>query len=227
MLASLTEQYLLGRGLADRVALASLPHASEPQPDRAFILSTLGKLWLAGIEPDWNGVHRHERRNRVSLPTYPFERQRYWFTPSRRSRVEQEDRAAKAAAVADPLIHDVASSKQSAEAAGSDLEMSRADLGIEYVAPRNSTEQKIAEIWEELLGVHPIGIHDEFLHLGGNSLLAIRVAAELRESFQIEFPLKALLISPTVEQMASFVEDALLTMIEGMDETELSEMGEK
>jgi len=227
MLASLTEQYLLGRGLADRVALASLPHASEPQPDRAFILSTLGKLWLAGIEPDWNGVHRHERRSRVSLPTYPFERQRYWFTPSRRSRVEQEDKAVKAVAVADPLIHDVASSKQSAEAAGSDLEISRADLGIEYVAPRNSTEQKIAEIWEELLGVHPIGIHDEFLHLGGNSLLAIRVAAELRESFQIEFPLKALLISPTVEQMASFVEDALLTMIEGMDETELSEMGEK
>jgi len=141
--------------------------------------------------------------------------------------VEQEDKAVKAAAVADPLIHDVASSKQSAEAAGRDLEMSRAAPGIEYVAPRNSTEQKIVEIWEELLGVHPIGIHDEFLHLGGNSLLAIRVAAELRESFQIEFPLKALLISPTVEQMASFVEDALLTMIEGMDETELSEMGEK
>ncbi len=227
MLASLTEQYLAGRGLADRVALASLPHASEPQPDRAFILGTLGKLWLAGIEPDWNGVHRHERRNRVSLPTYPFERQRFWLTPSRRTPEEQEARAAKAATVADSLIHEVASSKPSAEPAGGDMESSRAHLGIEYVAPGNSTEQKVVEIWEELLGVHPIGIHDEFLRLGGNSLLAIRVAAELRESFQIEFPLEALLASPTVLQMASFVEDALLTMIEGMDESELSEMGEK
>ncbi len=227
MLASLTEQYLAGRGLTDRVALASLPHASEPQPDRAFILSTLGKLWLAGIEPDWNGVHRHERRNRVSLPTYPFERQRFWLTPTRRTPEEQETRAAKPATVADSLIHEVASSKPSTEPAGGDMERSRAHLGIEYVAPGNSTEQKVVEIWEELLGVHPIGIHDEFLRLGGNSLLAIRVAAELRESFQIEFPLEALLASPTVLQMASFVEDALLTMIEGMDESELSEMGEK
>lgn len=225
MLASLTEQYLAGRGLADRVALASLPHASEPQPDGAFILSTLGKLWLAGIEPDWNGIHREERRSRVSLPTYPFERQRFWLTPSRWLREEQDARAAKAGA--DPLIHEVAPSKQSAGPAGGDLESSRAHLGIEYVAPGNSTEQKIAEIWKELLGVHPIGIHDEFLRLGGNSLLAIRVAAELRESFQIEFPLEALLTSPTVLQMASFVDDALLTMIEGMDESELSEMGEK
>jgi acyl carrier protein len=182
---------------------------------------------LAGIEPDWNGVHRHERRSRVSLPTYPFERQRFWLTPSWRPREEQEGRAAKAAALADPLIHEVASSRRSAEPEGGDLETSRAHLGIEYVAPGNSTEQKIVEIWEELLGIHPIGIHDEFLRLGGNSLLAIRVAAELRESFQIEFPLEALLTSPTVLQIAAFVEDALLTMIEGMDESELSEMGEK
>jgi acyl transferase domain-containing protein len=83
MLTSLAEQYLAGKGLADRVALASLPHASDAQPDRAFILSTLGNLWLAGIEPDWAGVHRDERRNRVLLPTYPFERQRYWLTPRR------------------------------------------------------------------------------------------------------------------------------------------------
>jgi hypothetical protein len=60
--------------------------------------------------------------------------------------------------------------------------------------------------------------------LGGNSLLAIRVAAELREAFQIKFPLEALLRSPTVSEIALFVEDALLTMIENMDESALSGM---
>jgi len=89
----------------------------------------------------------------------------------------------------------------------------RPQLGAEYVAPANSTERKSAEIWEGLLGVHPIGIHDEFLRLGGNSLLAIRVAAELREAFQIEFPLEPLLKSSTVAEIALFVEDILLTMI--------------
>jgi acyl transferase domain-containing protein len=221
MLTSLAEQYLAGRGLADRVALASLPHASDAQPDRAFILSTLGNLWLAGIEPDWAGVHRDERRSRVLLPTYPFERQRYWLTPRRRPQQKQEAEPVKAAAAAASLAQEIVSSTQGLKPEGNGVENSRSHLGAEFVAPGNSTEQKIVEIWEELLGVHPIGIHDEFLRLGGNSLLAIKVAAELREAFQIEVPLVALLNSPTVSDIALFVEDALLTMIENMDDSEL------
>jgi phthiocerol/phenolphthiocerol synthesis type-I polyketide synthase E len=224
MLTSLTEQYLAGRSVANRVALASLPHASDAQPDRAFILSTLGNLWLAGIEPDWNGVHRNERRSRVPLPTYPFERQRYWHVPSRRRKAKRDAEHADASAVAVPFAGEITASNQEAQLEGYPAENSRAYLGVEYAAPRNFTEQKIAELWEELLGIHPIGIYDEFLRLGGNSLLAIRVAAELREAFQIEFPLEALLKSPTVSDIALFVEDALLTMIENMDESALSGM---
>lgn len=58
--------------------LCSLPHPREPQPERAFLLTTIGHLWLAGVELDWESFYRHETRRRVSLPTYPFERQRYW-----------------------------------------------------------------------------------------------------------------------------------------------------
>ena len=224
MLTSLAEQYLAGRGLADRVALAPLPHASDSQPDRAFILSTLGNLWLAGIEPDWAGVHRGERRSRVLLPTYPFERQRYWLTPRRQPQQKREAEPVKAATAAASLAQEMVSSKQGIKPEDNGVGNSRSHLGAEFVAPGNSTEQKIAEIWEELLGIHPIGIHDEFLRLGGNSLLAIRVAAELREAFQIEFPLAALLRSSTISEIALFVEDALLTMIENMDESELSGM---
>jgi acyl transferase domain-containing protein/acyl carrier protein len=224
MLTSLAEQYLAGRGLADRVALASLPHASDAQPDRAFILSTLGNLWLAGIEPDWTSVHRHERRRRIPLPTYPFERQRYWHMPGRRPKEKREAGPTKGSTVATPFVHEIVASNQGTQPEGNGVGNSRSYLGAEYVAPRNFTEQMIAKIWEELLGVHPIGIHDEFLRLGGNSLLAIRVAAELREAFQIEFPLEALLRSPTVSEIALFVEDALLTMVENMDESALSGM---
>jgi acyl transferase domain-containing protein len=218
MLTSLAEQYLAGRGLADRVALASLPHVSDAQPDRAFILSTLGNLWLSGIEPDWAGVHRNERRSRVLLPTYPFERQRYWFTPRRQPKREAETANAAAAALAQEIV----SSKRDIRSEDSGVESSRSHLGAEFVAPGNSAEQTIAEIWEELLGIHPIGIHDQFLRLGGNSLLAIRVAAELREAFQVDFPLAALLQSATVSEIAELVEDALLTRIENMNESKLS-----
>ena len=65
----------------DQVVLSSLRHPQDQQSDVAFLLTALGKLWLAGAAVDWAGFHAHERRLRVSLPTYPFERQLYWIEP--------------------------------------------------------------------------------------------------------------------------------------------------
>lgn len=67
----------------EQMVLSSLPHARERQPDGKVMLHALGQLWLAGAEVDWQGFYAHERRRRVSLPTYPFERQRYWVEPFR------------------------------------------------------------------------------------------------------------------------------------------------
>ena len=64
---------------ASRVVLASLRHPREEQSDVAFLLNSVGRLWLAGVPLDWAGLYRHERRQRLPLPTYPFERQRYWI----------------------------------------------------------------------------------------------------------------------------------------------------
>jgi acyl transferase domain-containing protein/alpha-ketoglutarate-dependent taurine dioxygenase len=61
------------------VSLSTLRHPQESQPDVPFLLTTLGKLWLAGTGVDWAAFHGGERRRRVPLPTYPFERQRYWI----------------------------------------------------------------------------------------------------------------------------------------------------
>jgi acyl transferase domain-containing protein/acyl carrier protein len=59
----------------------SLRHWDEAQPDRAFVLTALGKLWLNGVAVDWPSVHADEQRRRLVLPTYPFERQRHWIAP--------------------------------------------------------------------------------------------------------------------------------------------------
>ncbi len=63
-------------------ALASLPHPNDRRSDLAFLLTTLGRLWLAGAEVDWRAFHAAECRRRVPLPTYPFERRRYWVQGS-------------------------------------------------------------------------------------------------------------------------------------------------
>jgi len=65
-----------------RVVLSSLRHPRDSQSDVAYMLHTLGRLWTAGVEIDWAALHAHEsERRRVPLPTYPFERRRYWIDP--------------------------------------------------------------------------------------------------------------------------------------------------
>jgi phthiocerol/phenolphthiocerol synthesis type-I polyketide synthase E len=66
--------------------LATLPSAHERISEQAYLVNALGALWLAGVTLDWDGFYAHERRLRVPLPTYPFERQRYWVDPPKQAR---------------------------------------------------------------------------------------------------------------------------------------------
>lgn len=61
------------------VAISLMRHAQDSGSDVAHLLAALGKLWMAGAEIDWRKLYVHERRCRVQLPTYPFERQHFWI----------------------------------------------------------------------------------------------------------------------------------------------------
>ncbi|MBH8561814.1 acyltransferase domain-containing protein [Nostoc sp. CENA67] len=63
------------------VTLTSLRHPQEQKSDVAFIFNTLGRLWLQGVKVDWSSFYSHEKPYHIPLPTYPFERQRYWVEP--------------------------------------------------------------------------------------------------------------------------------------------------
>lgn len=69
----------------EQLVLSSLRHPHEQHSDIAFLLNTLGQLWLAGIQVDWSGFYANEQRHRIPLPTYPFERQRYWIEPQKQA----------------------------------------------------------------------------------------------------------------------------------------------
>src|SRR6266566_2898448 len=71
------------------LVVPTLPSVYERQSEQACLLTALGKLWLAGVTPDWQGFYAQQRRQRVPLPTYPFERQRYWIDPPRLQTVEK------------------------------------------------------------------------------------------------------------------------------------------
>jgi NAD(P)-dependent dehydrogenase (short-subunit alcohol dehydrogenase family)/acyl carrier protein len=81
----------------------------------------------------------------------------------------------------------------------------RPNLSSVYVVPGNQTEQTIAEIWQQVLGMEKVGIHDNFFDLGGHSLLVAKVIAHLRDAFPVEFPMGTLFERPTVHLLSKMI----------------------
>jgi acyl transferase domain-containing protein len=67
--------------VSEQVVLSSLALSRETHKDFASLLTALGQLWLEGVSVNWQGFYVHERRCRLPLPTYPFEKKRYWIDP--------------------------------------------------------------------------------------------------------------------------------------------------
>ncbi len=84
-----------------------------------------------------------------------------------------------------------------------DYEKNRLVSGKEYVAPRNETEYKLVEIWEEVLGVNKVGITDNFFELGGHSLMAAQVINRTTKQLGKNIPVKMFFANPTIAGIQS------------------------
>ena len=81
-------------------------------------------------------------------------------------------------------------------------------ISEKYVAPRNDVEAALCDLWMQILGVAVVGVHDHFLDLGGDSLLATQLISKVRNAFQVEIPLSDLLVASTVAEFARKVQTA-------------------
>ena len=88
------------------------------------------------------------------------------------------------------------------------------------MAPRTVAEERIAEIWEELLGVRA-GVHRNFFHLGGHSILAVRLISRLQAEFEVTLPVRTVFERPTIAQLAEEVEDRIRAEIATLSDTDL------
>lgn len=102
------------------------------------------------------------------------------------------------------------SPKQASEQSASHQESTRqvrTALGTPFVAPSNELEQAVLSVWKKILGTNEIGIHDNFFDLGGNSLVGMKMIAELRRVLNIEIPLMALFKGPTVFALCEVIQN--------------------
>ena len=84
------------------------------------------------------------------------------------------------------------------------------DAEHEFIAPRTPTEEVLAGIWGQVLGIERVSVADNFFDLGGHSLLATQVVSRIRTAFQVELPLRNIFESPTIAALADVVDQARL-----------------
>jgi acyl carrier protein len=84
-------------------------------------------------------------------------------------------------------------------------QLERPELTTAYTPPSSNLEQQIAEIWQDLLQVDKVGIHDNFFDLGGHSLLIVQLRSRLEEFLNREIPLVTLFQYPTIEALATYL----------------------
>lgn len=75
-----------------------------------------------------------------------------------------------------------------------------------YVGPRNDIEKQLAEIWELTFKIEQIGVHDSFFRLGGHSLFATIMVAQIIDVFKVDLPVRSLFEAPTIEKLAGVIE---------------------
>jgi acyl transferase domain-containing protein len=206
----------------NQMVLPSLGSPNDTQSEMASLLKTLGSLWLSGVEIDWLAFNAKERRHRLPLPTYPFQRQRYWA----QSQEIPSLASGKLPEYADhnQQINTLATQQSNRSSSQESLSQTRLDkesLTVSAthpaeeeavkppavrIAPCTPVEAVVAGVWQEVLGTPQVGIHDNFFALGGHSVLATKIISRLSKAFQIELPLLSLYESPTVAGLAECVE---------------------
>jgi len=153
-----------------QLVLYSIRHPRDQQSDIAVLLNTLGRLWLGGLQVDWSSFYAHEKRHRIPLPTYPFERKRHWIESFQANEYN-------------PLPTQEVSLFESRAV------MTSSSLQYDNVV------SILKEILENLLGVSlsEINIHTHFLEMGIDSLLLIQIRRAIEEQLRVEIPLALLL----------------------------------
>jgi acyl carrier protein len=105
----------------------------------------------------------------------------------------------------------------------------------DYVAPRGPLEEAVAAIWASVLGVERVSVQDDFFAIGGHSLLAAQVVAQVRSDFAVELPMHSLFTMPTIASLSAEIgrmmesgnqdeTDSLLARLEHLSDEEVERM---
>ncbi|MGD2088933.1 MAG: amino acid adenylation domain-containing protein [Candidatus Aminicenantes bacterium] len=169
--------------------------SQDPGPNKDA-LTRIGRLWLHGHEIEWGDFYAREKQQRIPLPTYPFERQRYWLDETG--------------------LTGKSKIKASAPKPGREVpdrekvypHYPRPQLPTPYQPPYTDTQRILVQTWKTRFGYDQIGVQDDFLQLGGDSLKAVTIISDLHKQLKVEIPLPVFFSNLTIEKLAQYVDQS-------------------
>ncbi|OLT59486.1 alpha/beta fold hydrolase [Moorena bouillonii] len=182
-LSTLTKRH--SQKAVEQLVLTSVRHPRQEQSDLSFLLTTVEQLRAAGVPVDWE---RCSAVLGVSPMSDCIKNGCHGQTPDQqdipRHKGQEDDAQKDNSTLLAPDQPQPESSKT-------------------FVAPRDDLERQLTKIWENVLGIKSISVTDNFYDLGGDSLLAVRLFAEIEKIFHKKLPLASLLMAPTVAQLVN------------------------
>ncbi|MDB6023734.1 MAG: hypothetical protein JWQ04_3591, partial [Pedosphaera sp.] len=190
-----------------QAVISSLAASKDPQLEVSAMLNALGKLWLSGVAVDWTGFHQPHQRRRVPLPTYPFERKRFWAEPGAR-------------AYAQPAL---ASRESNASPVGR-LGSTPANLSSDENLPSGAAaitrkERVLATLRSQLAelsgkNASEISPAVSFLELGFDSLFLAQASQSFQKTFGLKITFRQLMENlTTLDDLANYFDQQLPTEV--------------
>lgn len=182
------------------VSVSTLGDGSDAELDQQSLIEALGQLWINGVDIDWEKYYENERRVRVSLPTYPFERKKFWVEPSAQTSWS-DDRSG--GSVPAPAL----SETQTNEVGMNSIELTNGNK-----ARRGDITAALIKVFEDLSGIDTADIDETvtFLELGFDSLFLTQVSQTIGTKFGVKVAFRQMLDDLcTIETLAEYVDENL------------------
>jgi len=171
--------------------VSSMRHPQEQVSDCNVLLGAAGRLWLTGVELKWEGMWSDEQRRRVPLPTYPFERQRFWVD-AQMPQATSESRGGDAPRDIEDVISGSEGAKSGRIVDAEGIVMSGEATGVGRAQVILST---LKSIITDLTGIDSQDVNTSatFFELGVNSLLLIQACRVIEEKFGVQITFRQML----------------------------------
>lgn len=158
---------------------------SDNSDEQYKILAALGNMYNAGFSINFEILSHNISHRKIALPAYPFEKRRHWIDFDFSALTAGDDSSVKS------------TDKEALDAV--DGIYRKTDIG--KTDQPEGINDRIAGIWESLLGNDDIGLDDDFYEIGGHSLLALQILTRMKEELGIKITLKEFLDNPTINKL--------------------------